>query len=92
MAGLMEEHKHSLLQERRCRDFDLSPCPRADGGEIWTKYPVVWPNVTEGAEQDHPPLLPVEIMLPASPAQPNEQSQQLDSQAKLSMEGSTETV
>jgi hypothetical protein len=44
------------VQEKRCPKSDISPCPAGDGGEVWTKHPLQWPNITEGANIDHPML------------------------------------
>ena len=52
------------VQERRCGHADLSPCPPGDGGELWTRYPLQWPNITEGSEADHPPIPPEEVIPP----------------------------
>lgn len=44
---------HTFLQVKHCPNADISPCPLGDGGETWSKYPLHWPNITEGAEADH---------------------------------------
>ena len=48
-----------------CPNADIFPCLPGDGGEVWTKWPLQWPNVTEGADADH---LDIDALAAAGPA------------------------
>ena len=47
-----------LVQLKRCPHSDISPCPQdpqwVQHGDTWTRYPIDFPHVLEGMEQDHP--------------------------------------
>ena len=49
------------VQLKRCPHSDLSPCPQdpqwVQHGDTWTRYPIEFPQVLEGMEQDHPEYL-----------------------------------
>jgi len=50
-----------------CPNADIFPCLPGDGGEVWTKWPLLWPNVTEGAEAHHLDLDALAVATAAGP-------------------------